>query len=143
MRGETLEKSFGSLKCNSHANAKASRFPFARGRQKSQSKYYVQIRESRFLIILNQGPSMCTILTILTIILNQLEIQKDMLQEKDKVVNAEGVKKIFEQWKGPKKIINNDTNLGGFNYHDIIGILNSPQDDFFVEEINNWIDINS
>ena len=64
-------------------------------------------------------------------------------EEKDKVVNAVGVKKIFEQWKGPKKIINNDTNLGGFNYHDIIGILNSPQDDFFVEEIKNWIDINS
>ena len=64
-------------------------------------------------------------------------------QEKDKVVNSEGVKKIFEQWKGPKKIINNDTNLGGFNYHDIIGILNSPQDDFFVEEINSWIEVNS
>ena len=64
-------------------------------------------------------------------------------EEKDKVVNAVGVKKIFEQWKGPKKIINNDTNLGGFNYHDIIGILNSPQDDLFVEEIKNWIDINS
>ena len=64
-------------------------------------------------------------------------------EEKDKVVNAVGVKKIFEQWKGPKKIINNDTNLGGFNYHDIIGILNSPQDDFFVEGIKNWIDINS
>ncbi len=64
-------------------------------------------------------------------------------EEKDKVVNAEGVKKIFEKWKGPKKIINNDTNLGGFNYHDIIGILNSPQDDFFVEEINNWIEVNS
>ena len=64
-------------------------------------------------------------------------------EEKDKVVNAVGVKKIFEQWKGPKKIINNDTNLGGFNYHDIIGILNSPQDDLFVEGIKNWIDINS
>ena len=64
-------------------------------------------------------------------------------EEKDKVVNAVGVKKIFEQWKGPKKIINNDTNLGGFNYHDIIGILNSPQDDLFVKEIKNWIDINS
>ena len=64
-------------------------------------------------------------------------------EEKDKVVNAEGVKKIFEKWKGPKKLINNDTNLGGFNYHDIIGILNSPQDDFFVEEINNWIEVNS
>ena len=64
-------------------------------------------------------------------------------EEKDKVVNAQGVKKIFEQWKGPKKIINNDTNLGGFNYHDIIGILNSPQDDLFVKEIKNWIDINS
>ena len=64
-------------------------------------------------------------------------------EEKDKVVNAVGVKKIFEKWKGPKKIINNDTNLGGFNYHDIIGILNSPQDDLFVEGIKNWIDINS
>ena len=64
-------------------------------------------------------------------------------EEKDKVVNAVGVKKIFEKWKGPKKIINNDTNLGGFNYHDIIGILNSPQDDLFVKEIKNWIDINS
>ena len=64
-------------------------------------------------------------------------------EEKDKVVNAVGVKKIFERWKGPKKIINNDTNLGGFNYHDIIGILNSPQDDLFVEGIKNWIDINS
>ena len=49
----------------------------------------------------------------------------------------------IDKYKQPKKIINNDTNLGGFNYHDIIGILNSPQDDFFVEEINNWIEVNS
>jgi alpha-beta hydrolase superfamily lysophospholipase len=63
-------------------------------------------------------------------------------EEKDKVVKAEGVKKIFKEWKGPKKIINNNTNLGGFNYHDIIGILNSPQDELFVEEINNWIRAN-
>ena len=62
-------------------------------------------------------------------------------EEKDRVVRAKGVKKIFEDWKGPKKIINNDTNLGGFNYHDIIGILNTPQDDLFVNEINNWISI--
>ena len=60
-------------------------------------------------------------------------------EEKDKVVKAEGVKKIFKEWKGPKKIINNNTNLGGFNYHDIIGILNSPQDELFVEEINNYV----
>ena len=79
---------------------------------------------------------------------NELKYKKTSLpllifyEEKDKVVKADGVKKIFNSWKGPKKIHNLNTNQGGFNYHDIIGILDKKQDNTYINEIHKWISIN-
>ena len=81
-------------------------------------------------------------------VVNELKYKKTSLpllifyEEKDKVVKADGVKKIFNSWKGPKKIHNLNTNQGGFNYHDIIGILDKKQDNTYINEIHKWISIN-
>ena len=79
---------------------------------------------------------------------NDLKYKKTSLpllifyEEKDKVVGADGVKKIFSSWTGPKKIHNLNTNQGGFNNHDIIGILDKEQDITYIKEISKWISIN-
>ena len=63
--------------------------------------------------------------------------------KRDRVVNFQGVEKIFDKWSGPKKIIDVKAINGGRNKHNLIGVLNATQDDLFVNEIYKWISVNS
>ena len=84
-------------------------------------------------------------------VLSSIKIRNDLAQvpmlifydKRDRVVNFERVEKIFDKWSGPKKIIDIKAVNAGRNKHNLIGVLNATQDDLFVNEIYEWIYVNS